>query len=199
MALKTSNEITIKVNVSEEEFLKFLEDNNFKETERFTLDDYFFIPKDLDLSSLSIREIIAKAIIIRDIKGNNTRIPRLTYKIKNINDKGEIISQKAVNCNIYDKEEAKQFLDAIGYREIMNIFESDILYSNGEIEVGTKHIKDFDIMIEIETDDKYDTVDKLISKVKELKFPVDYSNCFVKKAEEILSKNLEKIHTKIKT
>ena len=188
MALKTSNEITIKVNVSEEEFLKFLEDNNFKETERFTLDDYYFIPKDLDLSSLSIREIIAKAIIIRDIKGNNTRIPRLTYKIKNINDKGEIISQKAVNCNIYDKEE---FLSAIGYHEIMNIFESDILYSNGEIEVGTKHIKDFVTMIEIETDDKYDTVDKLISKVKELNFPVDYSNCFVKKAEEILERILK--------
>ena len=193
MAEKTSNEITIKVNVSNDEFMNYLNNNGFKETEIFTLDDYFFIPKDLDLDNLSVREIIAKAIIIRDIKGNHTRIPRLTYKIKDINEKGEIISQRAINCNIYDKEEAKQFLDAIGYYEIMNIKESDILYSNGEFEVGTKHIENFDtVLIEIETDDKYDTTQKLIDKVKELDFPVDYSNCYVKKAEIILEKILNR-------
>jgi adenylate cyclase class IV len=193
MAEKTTNEITIKVNVSNDEFMNYLNNNGFKETEIFTLDDYFFIPKDLDLDSLSVREIIAKAIIIRDIKGNHTRIPRLTYKIKEINEKGEIISQRAINCNIYDKEEAKQFLDAIGYYEIMNIKESDILYSNGEFEVGTKHIENFDtVLIEIETDDKYDTTQKLIDKVKELDFPVDYSNCYVKKAEIILEKILKR-------
>jgi len=193
MAEKTTNEITIKVNVSNDEFMNYLNNNGFKETETFTLDDYFFIPKDLDLDSLSVREIIAKAIIIRDIKGNHTRIPRLTYKIKDINEKGEIISQRAINCNIYDKEEAKQFLDAIGYYEIMNIKESDILYSNGEFEVGTKHIENFDtVLIEIETDDKYDTTQKLIDKIKELDFPVDYSNCYVKKAEIILEKILKR-------
>jgi len=193
MAEKTSNEITIKVNVSNDEFMNYLNNNGFKETEIFTLDDYFFIPKDLDLDNLSVREIIAKAIIIRDIKGNHTRIPRLTYKIKDINEKGEIISQRAINCNIYDKEEAKQFLDAIGYYEIMNIKESDILYSNGEFEVGTKHIENFDtVLIEIETDDKYDTTQKLIDKIKELDFPVDYSNCYVKKAEIILEKILKR-------
>ncbi len=189
MAEKTSNEITVKVNISNDEFLEFLNNKGFKELETFTLDDYYFIPKDLDLNSLSIREIIAKAIIIRDIKGNNTRIPRLTYKIKDINEKGEIISQKAINCNIYDKEEAKAFLDAIGYYEIMNIKEYDVIYGNDEIEIGTKHIENFDtVLIEIETDDKYDTTQKLIEKVKELDFPVDYSNCYVKKAEIILEK-----------
>ncbi len=192
MAEKISNEITLKVNISDDEFLKFLENNNFKEKERFSLNDYYFIPKDLPIDKLSVREILAKAIIIRDIQGSNTRIPRLTYKIKNINDKGEIISQKAVNCNIYDKEEAKKFLEAIGYYEIMYIYENDILYDNGEIEVATKHIKDFKTMIEIETDEKFDTVDKLISRIKELNFPMDYSNCFVKKAEEMLEKILNR-------
>jgi len=192
MAEKTSNEITIRVNVSNDEFMNYLNSNGFKETERFTLDDYYYIPKNLDLDSLSIREIISKAIIIRDIKGNNTRIPRLTYKIKDINEKGEIISQKAINCNIYDKEEAKQFLDAIGYYEIMNIKESDIVYSNGDIELGCKFIENFDIMIEIETDEKYDTTEKLINKIKELNFPVDYSNCYVKKAEIVLEKILNR-------
>lgn len=193
MSEKTSNEITLRVMIPKDEFNDFLDKNGFKETETFTMDDYYFIPKDLDLEKFSIREIIAKALIIRDIKGNHTRIPKITYKIKDINEKGEIVSQKAISCNVYDKQEAKDLLNAIGYFEIMNIKESDIVYGNGDIEIGTKHIKNFDsVLIEIETDEKYDTVDKLIEKVKELNFPVDYSNCFVKKAEECLKRVLNR-------
>ncbi len=193
MSEKTSNEITVKVNITNDEFIEFLKDTGFKEVEKFVLNDYYFIPKDLDIKDLSVREIIAKAVIIRDIKGNDTRIPRLTYKIKDINEKGEIISQKAINCNIYDKEEAKAFLEAIGYYEIMYIKENDIVFSNGELKIATKCIESFDsILIEIETDDKYDTTDKLVNRIKELSFPIDYSNLFIKKAEIILKNILNK-------
>ena len=193
MSQKNSNEITLRVTIPDDEFTKFLDKNGFKETEKFTMDDYYFVPKDLNLRDLSIREIISKALILRDIKGNNTRIPKITYKIKDINEKGEILSQKAISCNVYDMQEAKDLINAIGYNEIMNIKESDIVYGNGDIEIGTKHIENFDnILIEIETDEKYDTVEKLIEKVRQINFPVDYSNYFVKKAEEYLMKILDR-------
>ena len=44
-----------------------------------------------------------------------------TYKIKNIDEKGNILNQESINCNILDIEDAKKLLKAIGYEEIMKI------------------------------------------------------------------------------
>ena len=57
-----SNEITVKVNVSIKEMEKILIDKGFKLSDKFTCEDNYFIPKDMDIKSETIREIIKKAI-----------------------------------------------------------------------------------------------------------------------------------------
>lgn len=187
MSEKNSNEITLRIKVSKEEFVHFLVNHNFKEIEQFSLDDYYFIPKETKLDKKKVRQILAKAILIRNIQGGNTeRILKLTFKQKEINENGEIVKQKATNCDIYHLEEAKSFLEAIGYYEIMNIKENDMLYEKDDLEIAVKCVDNGENLIEIETNNTYDTVDKLIDKIKELKLPVDISNYYVKKAEEYL-------------
>ena len=187
MGVKEANEITVKVIVTNEELKKFLEDSGFSEIERFSLDDSYFIPKNLEISSLSEREILAKAVIVRNIIQENCVKKKITFKIKDINSKGEITSQKAINCTIYDIEEAKELLNVIGYYEIMNIKEDDIVYAKDGFEIAVKFLKDNTLM-EIETDEKYDSIEKIKDKVLELGLPIDTSNFFVKKAEEQLKK-----------
>ena len=192
MSLKENNEITLKIKCELNEFYEIMKKKGFKVINKFRLDDTYFIPKDLKLNKTNIRYILSKAVLVRDITDKMTKErPKLiTFKIKNFDENGKILNQESVNCKIYDIEDAKKLLKAIGYKEIMNIIEDDVVYEQEGFEIAVKDIKNGDKLIEIETTDneELDTIEKLIKKVNELEIPIYTDNYFVKKAEVELEK-----------
>ena len=52
-----------------------------------------------------------------------------------------ILNQEAVNCDILEIEDAKKLLKAIGYKEIMNIKEDDVVYEKDGFQLAIKDIK----------------------------------------------------------
>ena len=192
MSLKENNEITLKIKCELNEFYEIMKKKGFKVIDKFRLDDTYFIPKDLKLNKTNIRYILSKAVLVRDITDEMTKErPKLiTFKIKNFDESGKILNQESVNCKIYDIEDAKKLLKAIGYKEIMNIIEDDVVYEKEGFEIAVKDIKNGDNLIEIETtdNDELDTIEKLIKKVNELEIPIYTDNYFVKKAEVELEK-----------
>lgn len=192
MSIKEENEITIKVACSNDELIKHLINKGFNEGRKFTLDDYYLIPKDINMNQLSTREILAKAIIIRYIVNDGEIIQKITFKKKNINSDGEIISQKATNCDVLDYKSALDLFYELGYHQIMNIKESDVIYFKDELELAVKFIENGNTLIEIETNENFKTVDKLKKLLKELEIPIENDNYFVKKAEDELNKLLNR-------
>ena len=196
MGLKQSNEITVKIKCEVDEFYKILEDKGFEITDKFSLEDAYFIPETLNLEEMSVREILAKALLVREcigkISGNVIR--EITFKRKNFDENGNILSQDSVNCNVYEIEDAKKLLKAIGYKEIMCTYEDDIVYGRNGLELAIKNIRNGDKLFEVETLDQegFETTEKLIERVKELELPIYTDNFFVKKAEVELSKVLDK-------
>lgn len=192
MSLKENNEITLKIKCELNEFYEIMKKKGFKVIDKFRLDDTYFIPKDLKLNKTNIRYILSKAVLVRDITDKMTKErPKLiTFKIKEFDENGKILNQESVNCKIYDIEDAKKLLKAIGYKEIMNIIEDDVVYEKEGFEIAVKDIKNGDNLIEIETTDneELDTIEKLIKKVNELEIPIYTDNYFVKKAEVELEK-----------
>ena len=194
MTNKKNNEVTIKVIDSKENLIKILINRGFKEGRKFSLDDYYFIPNNIDINKLSTREILAKAVIIRYIIDENKIIQKITFKRKNIDEKGNILSQDSVNCDIKDIEDAKRLFKAIGYSEIMNIKENDIIYYKDNFELALKFVKNGDLLIEIETEEntEWDTIDKIKKIMDELNLPIEKNNYFIKKAEIELNKILKR-------
>ena len=192
MSVKEENEITIKVTCSNDELIKHLTNKGFNEGRKFTLDDYYLIPKDVDIEKLTTREILAKAVIIRYIVDDGKIIQKITFKKKNINEKGEILSQKATNCDILDFRAGINLFSELGYYEIMNIKESDVIYYKDNIELALKFIENSNTLIEIETNDNFDTIDKLKRLVNEIEIPIEKDTYFVKKAEDELNKILKR-------
>ena len=192
MSVKEENEITIKVTCSNDELIKHLTNKGFIEGRKFTLDDYYLIPKDVDIEKLTTREILAKAVIIRYIVDDGKIIQKITFKKKNINVKGEILSQKATNCDILDFRAGINLFSELGYYEIMNIKESDVIYYKDNIELALKFIENSNTLIEIETNDNFDTIDKLKRLVNEIEIPIEKDTYFVKKAEDELNKILKR-------
>ena len=200
MGVKESNEITVKIKSTLDEFYKIMEEKGFKIVDKFSMDDTYFIPKELKLKEISTREILSKALLVRDITGkmSNRRTKLITFKTKKFDEAGNILNQESVNCNIMEVEEAKMLLKTIGYKEIMNVKENDIVYEKEGFQLAIKNIKDGDNLIEIETEEnkELDTIEKLIQKVNKIGIPVYTDNYFVKKAEieldKIISKSINK-------
>lgn len=191
--VKNNNEVTLRIRGSIDEFKKVLKEKGYVETEHFILYDTFMIPESLEIEKLSAREIISKATIIRKVEdiANNEIRRDVSYKMKKFNDKGEILEQKSTRLKVFDCEEAQRFMQAIGYKKLMNITEEDYGYKKDEIIITTKDVKNGDKMIEMETqfDNKnLNTVEKLIEKLKMEELPLDFEDCFVKKAEVELNK-----------
>lgn len=190
MALKESNEITVKITCPLEELYRILEGKGFKIIDKFTMDDKFMILKTTNLKEENSREILSKAILIRDIIGymEKRKTKKITFKNKQFDSQGNILSQNSINCDITNIEDAIRIFQAIGYYQVMEIIEEDIVYEKDRFQLVIKDIKNGAKLIEVETDEIYDTIDKLKMKLKEFQIPIDESNYFVKKAELELDK-----------
>lgn len=196
MSLKESNEITVKIKIKLDEFYKIIEEKGFKIVDKFSMNDAYFVPETLNLNIMGTREILSKAVLIRDIrdKMSSKLTKKITFKIKNFDEYGNILSQEAVDCDILDIEDAKKLLNAMGYKEIMNIKEDDVVYEKDEFQLAIKDIYNGDNLIEIETEENndFDTIEKLIKKINEIEIPIYTDNYFVKKAEVELDKVLNR-------
>ena len=192
MPIKQENEITIRIVCSKEELIKHLEEKGLKKGRKFRLDDHYLIPKILKIEELTVREILSKAVIIRNIDNDGKIVNKIIFKKKNINEKGEIVSQIATSCEVFDYTEGIRLFEELGYYEIMNIIENDIIYYNDKIELAIKDIYNGDILMEIETNNNTTTIEELKRIIESLEIPFEKDNYFVKKAEERLGKILEK-------
>lgn len=192
MPIKQENEITIRILCSKEKLIKHLEEKGLKKGRKFRLNDHYLIPKTLKIEELTVREILSKAVIIRNIDNDGEIVNKITFKKKNINEKGEIVSQTETSCEVLDYTEGIRLFEELGYYEIMNIIEDDIIYYNDNIELAIKDIYNGDLLIETETNDNITTIEELKRIIESLEIPFEKDNYFVKKAEERLGKILEK-------
>lgn len=186
-----SNEITVRLKCNIKEMCNLLENKNFIVTDEYCLNDTYFIPKELDLENITHREIISKAIILREITEtmSNQQIVKLVFKTKQIDINGDILSQKKYECEILNVKDGETFINSIGYKKLMTIKEYDKSYERDDFKITIKDVENGEKLIEIETveDNKeLDTIEKIKYKVKQLELPIDTNDYFVKKAEIVL-------------
>lgn len=194
MEKKNSNEITVKIKCDINEFYDTIEKRGFKNIDHFNLDDTFFISNDLDIDSMTTREILSKAVLVRKVTYDYKVVKLITFKKKKFDEKGNILDQQNIECNILKIDEAKRLLNAMGYKEIMRIVENDLVFKKDNVQFAVKDIVDGDKLLEMEMgfNESFSTLSQIEEKMKELDIPVYTDNFFVKKAEIELNKVLNR-------
>ena len=195
-----SNEITVRITCSLQEMYNILQNKGFKITDKYNLEDTYYIKEDIDIKKQPIKEIFNKYILIRNITQfrpdnfvDSYNILKMTLKIKNIESDGTITNQCKKDCQIYDMGQGKAFLTNLGYKNIMTIKEKAIVYEKDGLKLAIKEIENGDNLFEIETEKdnpELNSIDKLKEKISELQIPVDTNDYFIKKAEIELKKFL---------
>lgn len=196
-----SNEITVRINCSLKEMYSILENKGFKVIDKYNLEDIYYIPKYINVNKQSIKEILKKCILIRNViqfipndfeKSYN--IFKLTIKNKDIASDGTIINQTKRECEIKNVDAGKEFLKGLGYKELMTIKEKAVVHCKDGLKLVIKNVEDSENLIEIETVEnniELDTIDKLKEKINKLQIPIDTEDYFVKKAEIKLKRILQ--------
>lgn len=190
------NEITVRVKCSERELVNILKNKYFNLIDKFSVNDIYYISKNKKLNEITLNDFFKEYVLIRHIKQYKGKKFKdyydefkITYKTKNIASNGDIINQNKYDCKIFDMDEGRKILTALGYKESFTISEETVVYYNGKIHIEVKTVENGDILLELETNKELDTIDKLKQEIKNLDIPIDESNFFVKKAE-IKLKNL---------
>ena len=190
MGFKEENEITVRVKCSEDELKNILNEDKFILNNEYYAKDIFMIPRSIEIFKVATREILSKAILLREFQGisSDKHKMKITFKRKEINEKGEILQQNAISCEVLNIQDAKELFNCIGYKEIMTIKEKHFSYCKGEFKIIVKILSENNILIEAETNKEYRTIEKLKKEINKTNIPFDNSNYFVKKAEEELEK-----------
>lgn len=184
------NEITVRAKSSKSELINILKDKEFKLIDKFDVEDIYYISQNKKINKITINEFFKENVLLRHIKqyeGKNLDTYynefKITYKTKNIASNGDIINQNRYDCKIFDINEGRKLLKALGYKALFTITEETVTYCNDRINLDIKAVEGGDILIELETNKELDTIDKLKQEIKNLDIPIDESDFFVKKAE----------------
>lgn len=196
MGKRNGDEITVKIKGSLDSFYELMKERDYKIIDEFILDDTFFISNDLDISTLTSREILSKAILVREVIRKDRVVKLITVKKKEFDEKGFLIKNDKIECDVLDIQDAKRLLNIMGYREIMNIYETDKVFSKDKVQFAVKDIRDGDNLIEMEIgfNEGCNSLEDVIEKINSIDIPIYTDDYFIQKAEYELDKILSKLN-----
>ena len=181
-------EITVSVNASKDKLINFLNTSNYKKVDSYCVSDIYYVPNDIDLNENPL-QILKKSILVRSI---DDKKHYLLYKFKEYDENENIINQGKAKVQIFSKQDANIFLNTIGYKELIRIVDFIDVYEKDGLQICVEHVNDKYLFIEIEENDKYDTIEKMIKCLEKTKIDYDKSNYFVKKAKIIFEEKYRK-------
>lgn len=175
------NEITVTINMSKKDLISFFDINNYKKVDNYIVDDIYYVPNDVDLD-VNPLEVLKKCILIRSI---DDKKHYLMYKYKEYDENENIIKQGKSKVQVTSKDDASSFLKTIDYKELIRIVDHVEVYEKDRLEICVENVNDKYLFVEIEENEKYNTIQKMIYALDSTKIKYDKSNYFVKKAKII--------------
>ena len=184
--MREEKEITVEIDVSLNDLIKLLEDNNFKLIEKYDLNDIYMIHKDIhEEDPLSL---LNKCILIRDIIEETEETKMLTYKYKEYNDKKEITTQSKIKVIIDYVDKTKLLFEKLDFKELIRIYDHLYVYANDTDEVVIQDVNNKHLYMEIEDEchhanKTYKSIDEMKEVITIYNIPIKNNDYFVKKAE----------------
>ena len=168
------NEITMRIKCSLYKMNNILKNKGFEITDKFDLYDLYFVENNIEVKKENLSKLYDYI--------------QLVSKHKHFSSDNTILSQSKSTCDIKDEKQGIDFLKSIGYKKIVEIKQKIVEYKKNELIIETQSAENQYNLIEVETTNSLDTIDKLKQKIKELELPVYKDNYFINKEEVELNK-----------
>lgn len=193
-------EITVRLNEDKQTAMKKLSELGYKVIRQSDVDDIYMTTKLDELNADNIQYVLKKSILLRKLTVNNTEIKKITYKNKEIDSNGNVISEQKVNLNCEDIDKAKKLFSYVDFKELVRVKYHVTVYEKDGIELAFQDVENLGTLIEYENNEDFegksleeinDTKKNMYNDIKKTEILITEESD-VKKAYELIMKKIEK-------
>ena len=160
-------EITVRLNENMQSAIRKLEIQGFKKTRESEINDLYMTSKMKELNKDNIQNILKNSVLLRNLKLRNKEIKKITYKNKEIDKKGDVISEQKIDLECNDLEKAKDLFEHLGFEELIRVKYKVIVYSKEKVEYAFQDVENLGTLIEYENTKNFEG--KSLDEINETK------------------------------
>jgi len=189
-------EITLKVNDNLEECKRKLEKIGFKIIRKSMVEDIYMAQNISISQEKDIYEILKKSVLIRYLNANGVEYKKITYKNKEYDNLGNIVSEKKINVDCNDVVKSIELFNALDFKELIRVKYDVTVMSDGFKEFAFQKVENLGLLLEYECCKNMDNSsneeilqekESMVKEVINAGISVD-SEINVKKAYELIRK-----------
>lgn len=143
-------EITVRLNEKIEEAISKLKKNGFKKIRESDIDDTYLSNLNIKMKKENIQEFLKHSVLLRKLKLNGKEIKKITYKNKELDNNGDVISEQKVNLNCDDLIKAENLFNCLGFYNLIEVKYHVIVYEKNGNEFAFQIVENLGILIEYE-------------------------------------------------
>lgn len=143
-------EITVRLNEKIEEAISKLKKNGFKKIRESDIDDTYLSNLNIKMKKENIQEFLKHSVLLRKLKLNGKEIKKITYKNKELDNNGDVISEQKVNLNCDDLIKAENLFNCLGFYNLIEVKYHVIVYEKNGNEFALQIVENLGILIEYE-------------------------------------------------
>ena len=149
-------EITVRLDENMQSAISKLENQGFKKIRESEIDDIYMTSKLKELNKDNIQTILKKSVLLRNLKLENKEIKKITYKNKEIDKNGDIISEQKINLDCSDLEKAKDLFEHLEFEELIRVRYKATVYGKCKVEYAFQDVENLGVLIEYENMDDFE-------------------------------------------
>lgn len=196
-------EITVRLNENMQSAIRKLEMQGFKKIRESEIDDLYMTSKLKELNKDNIQNILKKSVLLRKLKLENKEIKKITYKNKEIDKNGDVISEQKINLDCSDLEKAKDLFEHLEFEKLIRVRYKVVVYSKDKVEYAFQDVENLGTLIEYENikdfegkslDEINDAKNNMFNEIKNTGINLTEEKDVKKAYELILNKYFKKIN-----
>lgn len=160
-------EITVRLKENMQSAIRKLEKQGFEKIRESEINDVYMTSKLKWLNEDNIRDVLKKSVLLRSLKLENKEIKKITYKNKEIDEKGDVISEQKINLDCNDLEKAKDLFEHLEFEELIRVRYKVFVYSKDKVEYAFQDVENLGTLIEYENTEDFE--DKTLEEINNAK------------------------------
>lgn len=189
-------EITVRLAEKIEDAICKLEKEGFTKIRESDIDDIYLTNLNVEIKKENIQKLLKHCVILRNLKLDGKVIRKITYKNKELDNNGDVISEQKVNLDCNDLIRAESLFGFLGFYKLIEVKYHVIVYEKNGREFAFQIVEDLGTLIEYENTNNFDGKSDLEIKNTKKEMLKDIKDCNiiitdeydVKKAFELIKK-----------
>lgn len=158
-------EITVRLNENINIAENKLKRQGFKKIRESYINDIYMTNLHEDICKENIQKFLRKSVLLRKLDIDGTTSMKLTYKNKEFDENGDVISEQKVNVGCDNLEKAKKLFECLDFYNLIEVKYHVTVYKKDDKEFAFQIVENLGNLIEYENTDDFEK-----KSLKEIQF-----------------------------